>query len=429
MGCCKSKHKVKKAPRATQKKVEERIVLIGTEKEPELSMSEAVEAGSEGTTDSNQLPKIGRRSGAKVEDIYVLGKILGKGGFSTVRLGTDRLTQQQYAIKMMHIRGPHNNDAAAVRRRDLVREEISILMGLQHENIVPCKEYFEEHNKVYLVTELLSGGELLKAVQSLDDYCESDARRCFFQILEGIKYLHKSGVAHRDIKPANILVAIRQDTSQIKLVDFGLAKKYEDPMTSNVGIAMYKAPEILSSKLGDVYTPAVDLWSAGVILFLLLGGSPPFYDKDRGKLQAAICEGKFTFEDSTWKRVSDRAKDLISRLLVVDPDKRLSAAEAQEHPWFEETDIGKESLIYTRGKLQKFLIQHHPNDPDASEIWDNLLTQNSLALCCVITLSFCNCTRVQRAAQWEDWWLNKIAGYFRLFFADRGGLQIIETLA
>ena len=213
MGACGSKQKVKDGSVDNEKQ----------QNNANGSGKIRQEAGSS-TADRNWLPDTGRRTDAKVKDIYELCEAIAEGCNSEVRLGTHKESKQPYAIKIMHLSGPGQGEDANTTRKGEVGKEISILMGLQHENIVPTKEYFVEHDHVYVVTEYLSGGELLEAVQKHSSYCEVDARLCFSQILKGIEYLHSNGVTHRDIKSANILMVKGQDIRQIKIIDFDWAK-------------------------------------------------------------------------------------------------------------------------------------------------------------------------------------------------------------
>ena len=244
--------------------------------------------------DLNQLPMEGRISDAKVDERYSPGKELGRGSYSVVLPATEKKTRKQYAVKKMMLSG----DPRFENRRGEVANEIRILRSLQHLNVISMREYYEENNKVYLVTELLSGGELLPAVADLIGYSEGHARVCFAQILKGISYLHSQGITHRDIKSDNILLAGSQDLNHIKIIDFGVANlnTANHPMTSHFGSPLYTAPEMLSNRLDATYTSAVDLWSAGVLLFFLLGGTPPFYYTNGGGIYAAIKEANFSFE-------------------------------------------------------------------------------------------------------------------------------------
>jgi len=216
------------------------------------------------------------------------------------------------------------------------------------------KEYFEENNKVYLLTELLTGGELLDAVLEKGHYSEGDARLCFMKLLEGLAYLHTKKIAHRDLKLENLLLDRKDDISTVKIADFGLAKRAaESTMETICGTPQYVAPEVILGIPGNKYTFTVDLWSAGVILFILLGGYPPFYDEHEPRLFMKIRRGQYSFDDPVWAKVSDLAKDLIRKLLTTDPDKRLSADEALKHEWFKDVSVSSNVLSGTMAHFRE----------------------------------------------------------------------------
>jgi len=302
-----------------------------------------------------QLPTRKLRKDLKVRDIYKLGRTLGTGGFAVVKLGTDKSTGEEFAIKIMALPEIGRQTWDNENTREDIFKEIDILVGMEHENVIYMKEYFEENNKVYLVTELLLGGELLDAVLERGSYSESDARLCFAQLLSGIDYLHSRGVVHRDLKLENLLLANPQDITKVKIADFGLAKKaQENQMETICGTPQYVAPEVIQGTPGLMYSPAVDLWSAGVVLFILLGGYPPFYDDSEPALFQQIRKGEFTFDDPVWDTISDNATDLIRHLLTTDAEARLTAAQALEHPWIKDADKAKKgTLTLTRKNLAK----------------------------------------------------------------------------
>ena len=338
------------------------LPTIREESGPYLSVPDTPDASFKGVSDSDeddkadndlkQLKLAGHNTGAKVNECYELGTTVGKGKFAVVKLGIERSTQNHYAIKIMDTTGPAQNKYLKGTKIDDISKEISILMDLQHPNVVVMKEFFVEKKHVYIVTEYLSGGELLRAVEDYDSYREVDARLCFSQILDGIIYLHTKGVTHRDLKPPNILLAREGGLGHIKIVDFGCGKTAENAMATRIGTPVFMAPELLIGPRGNCYTRAVDLWSAGVVLFLLLGGTPPWRHTNHEELNKAIREAKFSFDDTPWASISKTGKDLVSKLLVVDPDKRLTAAGARNHPWFTDTNVEEgPKLALTRSRL------------------------------------------------------------------------------
>ncbi|GFR45998.1 hypothetical protein Agub_g7475 [Astrephomene gubernaculifera] len=283
------------------------------------------------------------RTDVKLRDVYKLGKTLGTGGFSVVKLATDRATGVEYACKIMALPPVGQEVGENENTREDIFKEIDLLCGMNHENVIFLKEYFEEGNKVYLITELLTGGELLEAVLKRGSYSEAEARLCFVQVLRGIEYLHSKNVVHRDLKLENLLLAKQDDISLVKIADFGLAKHAVNGMQTICGTPQYVAPEVIVGAKGHVYGPGVDMWSAGVVLYILLGGYPPFWSDSEPQLFDMIRKGKYSFGDPVWNKVSECAKDLIRKLLVVDPTKRLTATEALQHQFILEGNFNPPS--------------------------------------------------------------------------------------
>lgn len=269
-----------------------------------------------------------------------------------MRLATDTLTNVNYACKVMNLPAVGQEVGENENTRDDIFKEIDILCGMNHENIINLKEYFEEGDKVYLITELLTGGELLEAVLQRGTYNEREASMVFAQVLRGIEYLHARRVVHRDLKLENLLLTVAADITKVKIADFGLAKMNVEAMSTICGTPQYVAPEIIQGTKGLVYTVACDMWSAGVVMFILLGGYPPFWSDNEPKLFELIRKGKFSFDDPVWKNVSASAKDLITKLLCVDPQHRLTATKALAHPWFSNLSAAS-PLVGTQANLKK----------------------------------------------------------------------------
>lgn len=269
-----------------------------------------------------------------IRDKYELGKEIGAGNFSIVREGFNKKTRQPVAIKIV------DKANVDVRRESLVRE-VAIMKGLNHPNIVKFHDVFESPRRVYLVMEMLTGGELFDRIvnQYPSGYSERDASRLVRKIVSAVSYLHSKNVVHRDIKPENLLFQSDSFDSEIKLTDFGLAKFFTKDVSLRTacGTPSYVAPEVLLD-LPDGYGPAVDMWSIGVVTYILLCGFPPFYSDDAGVLFDKIKSGKFEFPAPYWNSISPSAKHLVSRLLQVDPKARLTLDKTISHPWIAGTD-------------------------------------------------------------------------------------------
>ncbi|PYH97002.1 serine/threonine-protein kinase Chk2 [Aspergillus ellipticus CBS 707.79] len=265
---------------------------------------------------------------------YRILQQLGKGHFATVYLCVERTTGTQYAVKVFEKR-PSDSQLS---QSDTLQQEIGLLMGVSHPNLLCLRDTFDESDDVYLVLELAPEGELFNLIISKQKFTESEVRLIFIQLFKGLKYLHDRGIVHRDIKPENILLADKELT--VKLGDFGLAKIIgEDSFTTTLcGTPSYIAPEILQESRRRKYTKAVDVWSLGVVLYICLCGFPPFSDElytseHPYTLAQQIKLGRFDYPSPYWDSVGDPALDLIDRMLTVDVDKRITVERCLEHPW------------------------------------------------------------------------------------------------
>ncbi|KZV16540.1 calcium-dependent protein kinase 29 [Dorcoceras hygrometricum] len=262
-----------------------------------------------------------------ITTLYDLGKELGRGHSGITYLCTEKATGMKYACKSISRR-------KLVTEKDIqdVRREILILQHLTGQpNIVEFKGAYEDRENLHLIMELCSGGELFDRITAKGSYSEKEASRIGRQILNVVHVCHFMGVMHRDLKPENFLMVNTDEDSPLMATDFGLSVFIEEGRTYRdvVGSAYYIAPEVLRRSYGK----EIDVWSAGVILYILLCGFPPFWaETERGILEA-VREGHIDFNSSPWPSISNAAKDLIKKLLTRDPSKRITAAEAIEHPW------------------------------------------------------------------------------------------------
>ncbi|KAJ5157581.1 DNA damage response protein kinase DUN1 [Penicillium canariense] len=264
---------------------------------------------------------------------------LGKGHFATVYLCADRTTGKQYAAKVFEKRPGDSQKSQS--QNETLQQEIALLMGVNHPNLLCLKDTFDESDGAYLILELAPEGELFNLIVTKQKLSEAETRHVFRQLFEGLKYLHDRGIVHRDIKPENILVSDKKLT--VKLGDFGLAKIIgEDSFTTTLcGTPSYVAPEILQETRRRRYTRAVDVWSLGVVLYICLCGFPPFSDElctreNPYTLAQQIKMGRFDYPSPYWDSVGDPALDLIDKMLTVDVEKRITVDECLEHPWLTE---------------------------------------------------------------------------------------------
>ncbi|KAJ8772802.1 hypothetical protein K2173_027979 [Erythroxylum novogranatense] len=283
-----------------------------------------------------------------VKSIYDLDKELGRGQFGITYLCTEKSTGNKYACKSI-------SRHKLVNQKDIedVRREILILQHLTGQpNIVEFKGAYEDRQNLHLVMELCSGGELFDRIIAKGSYSEREAAVVMRQVVNVVHVCHFMGVLHRDLKPENFLLASREDGAPLKATDFGLSVFIEEGKLYRdiVGSAYYVGPEVLKKRYGK----EIDVWSAGVILYILLSGVPPFWAETERGIFEAILEGKLDLESSPWPKISSSAKDIIRKMLTRDPSKRITAAQALEHPWLkderEASDKPLDSAVLIRMK-------------------------------------------------------------------------------
>ncbi|XP_070545092.1 calcium/calmodulin-dependent protein kinase type II delta chain-like isoform X17 [Ptychodera flava] len=262
-------------------------------------------------------------------DEYELKEELGKGAFSIVKRCVRKSTGQEFAAKII------NTKKLSARDFQKLEREARICRLLKHPNIVRLHDSIAEEGFHYLVFDLVTGGELFEDIVAREYYSESDASHCIQQILESVEHCHRHGVVHRDLKPENLLLASKAKGAAVKLADFGLAIEVQGDQQAWFGFAGtpgYLSPEVLRK---DPYGKPVDIWACGVILYILLVGYPPFWDEDQHRLYAQIKAGAYDYPSPEWDTVTPEAKNLINSMLQVIPSKRITAAEALQHPWIQ----------------------------------------------------------------------------------------------
>lgn len=316
-----------------------------TTKEDRRAMPTATTISSSSSEESDASAAVAMSITGKLSDIEdkycVDARVLGTGHHGSVRECIDRTTGQRYAVKTICKNDP------SVKAGTLVRE-IMLLKEMKHHSIVQLVDVYEDAEYLHLVTDLCNGGELFDKIverSSSDNgvpcFSEEEAARILYQILTAVSYMHKRGVVHRDIKPENILFDSKDEESPIKIIDFGLARKHyssfgEPPMRTIVGTPYYIAPEVLRKK----YDNSCDLWSVGVLAYILLCGYPPFNGRNNDETHAYVLRGRYSFPSQEWKDTSRESRDFVRRLLQMDPRKRMSVDQALNHPWLVRHNAG-----------------------------------------------------------------------------------------
>ncbi|XP_076019044.1 serine/threonine-protein kinase DCLK2-like [Genypterus blacodes] len=265
-------------------------------------------------------------SSSIINDKYKVGKVIGDGNFAVVKECVERSTGQEFALKVI-------DKARCCGKEHLIENEVAVLRRVRHPSIIQLIEVDDTPTQLFLVMELVKGGDLFDAITSSTKYSERDASAMVFNLSGAIKYLHRMNIVHRDIKPENLLVCEYPDgTKSLKLGDFGLATVVEGPLYTVCGTPTYVAPEIIAE---TGYGLKVDIWAAGVITYILLCGFPPFRSENnvQEELFDQILRGKLEFPSPDWDIISLPAKMLISQMLQVNVDARYTAEEVLSHPW------------------------------------------------------------------------------------------------
>ncbi|XP_034039152.1 death-associated protein kinase 2a [Thalassophryne amazonica] len=306
-----------------------------------------------------------------VEDFYDIGEELGSGQFAIVKQCREKSTAQEFAAKFIKKRQSMASSRGV--RREEIEREVNILQQVQHPNIVTLHDVFENRTDVVLILELVSGGELFDFLAQKESLSEEEATQFIKQILEGVNYLHSRKIAHFDLKPENIMLLDKNvPLPRIKLIDFGLAHKIESGVEfKNIfGTPEFVAPEIVN------YEPLgleADMWSIGVITYILLSGASPFLGETKQDTLANISAVNYEFDEEFFCHTSELAKKFIRQLLEKDKQKRLTIQDALNHPWIKSNEHKEENKTPESNKrerrqlkttrLREYTIKSHSSMP------------------------------------------------------------------
>ena len=263
--------------------------------------------------------------------------------------GTNIKTGEEVAIKRI------DKTRVNVEEKVNLDREIEIMKSLNHPNIIRLYDMFDRETELDLVLELASGGELLDKIINAGNFSEADTINVLKQVLSALVEMHGKNIAHRDLKPENLLCAGTDDNLIVKISDFGLSKNFSasDRLKTIVGTPDYAAPEVIKMD-GSVYTTAVDMWSMGVITYVLLTGFHPFSSENVTETFERIKHADYFFPDDLFKDISPEAKDFISRCLELDANKRITAAEAMKHSWIAS---GGRKLMRPTASLSTYMVK------------------------------------------------------------------------
>eukprot|EP00891_Asterochloris_glomerata_P005079 jgi/Astpho2/5079/Aster-08016 len=271
-----------------------------------------------------------------VTQLYTLGRVLGRGQFGTTRLAEDKGTGEHLACKSISKR-----KLTSLEDIEDVRREVQIMHHLSgHENITKLRGAYEDRHHVHLVMELCSGGELFDRIVAKGHYRQGSYPQMVRTMLKVVAHCHSLGVIHRDLKPENFLLATKASDAELKATDFGLSVFYRpgQEFKDIVGSAYYVAPEVLRRR----YSSQADIWSCGVILYILLCGVPPFWGESEQQIFDSILKGHLDFTSDPWPHISHEAKDCVRQMLTQDPRKRADANRVLQHEWMRENGTASE---------------------------------------------------------------------------------------
>ncbi|XP_074370730.1 calcium-dependent protein kinase 20-like isoform X1 [Apium graveolens] len=301
-----------------------------------------------------QVDSVLQRKTGNLKDFYGIGKKLGQGQFGTTYLCVEKSSKKEFACKAIAKR-------KLVTKEDVedVRREIQIMHHVAgHPNVISIVAAYEDAVAVYVIMELCTGGELFDRIVQRGHYSERKAAELARVIVGVIESCHSLGVLHRDLKPENFLFANEEEEAPLKAIDFGLSVFFKpgETFTDVVGSPYYVAPEVLRK----LYGQECDVWSAGVIIYILLSGVPPFWDETEQGIFEQVLRGDLDFASEPWPSISDSAKDLVRKMLVRDPKKRLTAPEVLHHPWMKVDGLAPDKPLDSAvlSRLKQFSAMH-----------------------------------------------------------------------
>ena len=304
-----------------------------------------------------------------IEKDYDILETVGSGAFATVKKVVHKLTNQTRALKI--IKKSEEED-----QKNLIRE-VNILSKLVHPNIMQIFEYYEDETFFYIITEYCAGGELFDELIKKGSFKEIEASFIMKQIFSAVSYIHSNNIVHRDLKPENILLDTEEGKNIIKIIDWGTARYFDKNKKMNriSGTPYYIAPEVI---MGN-YDEKCDIWSCGVIMYILLCGYAPFNGETDEKIFEKIKLGKYTFPKKEWDYVSSEAKDLIKHLLEYNPKKRYSANDVLKHHWMIKGNINvkidKSFVLHSLVNMKKFHAERKLQQAALTYIVNNLVSK------------------------------------------------------
>uniref|UniRef100_A0A3Q3MTD5 Myosin light chain kinase, smooth muscle n=1 Tax=Mastacembelus armatus TaxID=205130 RepID=A0A3Q3MTD5_9TELE len=288
------------------------------------------------------------RTDVKVKELYDVEERLGTGKFGQVFKLVEKATKKVWAGKFIK--------AYSAKDKENVRQEIGIMNSLHHPKLVQCIDAFEGKSDIVMVLEMISGGELFERIIDEDfELTEREVIKYMLQIIDGVSFIHKQGIVHLDLKPENIM-CVNKTGSKIKLIDFGLARRLANAGTLKVlfGTPEFVAPEVINY---EAISYPTDMWSIGVICYILLSGLSPFMGDNDNETLSNVTSATWDFEDEAFDEISENAKDFITKLLKKDMKARLTCAQCFEHPWLKQDTNTMKAKKLSKERMKKYILR------------------------------------------------------------------------
>nr|XP_046259562.1 myosin light chain kinase, smooth muscle isoform X2 [Scatophagus argus] len=288
------------------------------------------------------------RTDVKVKELYDVEERLGTGKFGQVFKLVEKATKKVWAGKFIK--------AYSAKEKENVRQEIGIMNSLHHPKLVQCVDAFEGKSDIVMVLEMISGGELFERIIDEDfELTEREVIKYMLQIIDGVSFIHKQGIVHLDLKPENIM-CVNKTGSKIKLIDFGLARRLENAGTLKVlfGTPEFVAPEVINY---EAISYPTDMWSIGVICYILLSGLSPFMGDNDNETLSNVTSASWDFEDEAFDEISDNAKDFITNLLKKDMKARLTCTQCFEHTWLKQDTNTMKAKKLSKERMKKYILR------------------------------------------------------------------------
>ncbi|KAI4880663.1 hypothetical protein NFI96_013451 [Prochilodus magdalenae] len=324
-------------------------VTVGEQVEPEKKEEETEAAVSDDDSDKEpEYRDVVVKKDCTVKDFYDVEDRLGTGKFGQVFKLVEKSTKKVWAGKFIK--------AFSQKEKENVRQEIGIMNSLHHPKLVQCVDAFEGKSDMVMVMEMISGGELFERIVDEDfELTEREVIKYMLQIIDGVQFIHKQGIVHLDLKPENIM-CINKTGSKIKLIDFGLARRLENSGSLKVlfGTPEFVAPEVINYE--EISYPT-DMWSIGVICYILVSGLSPFMGDNDNETLANVTSATWDFEDEAFDEISEQAKNFISSLLKKNMNARLTCSQCLEHPWLKQDTKNMEAKQLSKERMKKYILR------------------------------------------------------------------------